>query len=76
VALFVATHDIDHSLRKEGEPIWPEYLFWSPTKNAEEYRKAAKQEFVVCLLSTLVSFFLFIAGLAIVVSRAASFALT
>jgi hypothetical protein len=62
--LFFGTHDIDHSLHKDGEPTWPEYLFWeSPTKSAEQYRKQAKFELVVMVFSGLASFVLFFIGL-------------
>jgi hypothetical protein len=63
--LFLTTHDVDHSLHKDGEPTWPEYLFWVPTKSAEEYRKQAKRELVVTMFSGLASFVLFFAGLGV-----------
>jgi hypothetical protein len=71
VGLFLATHDIDHSLHQKDEPTWPEYLFWIPTKSAEEYRKAAKREFIVTIFGGLASFILFLIGLAYVLMMAA-----
>jgi hypothetical protein len=67
------THDIDHSLYKEGEPTWPEYLFWKPMETAEQYRTAAKREFIVTVFCTLASFVLFMTGLYFVLSMAAQF---
>jgi uncharacterized membrane protein YhaH (DUF805 family) len=62
-SLFMATHDIDHSLHKEGEATWPEFLFWVPTKSPEQYKKQAKWEFIVAMLSGLASFVFFFVGL-------------
>jgi hypothetical protein len=73
---FMATLDVDHSLHKEGEPTWPEYLFWVPTKSAEEYRKTAKREIVALALSGLVSFILFVVGLGVVLTMAVHLALS
>jgi len=75
VGLFIATDDIDHSLHKEGEPTWPEYLWWRPLKSAEEYRKSAKRAFAISAISALVSFILFVLGLGLVLSMAAGLAL-
>jgi hypothetical protein len=61
--LFFTTEDVDHSLYKEGEPTWPEYMFWVPIQGAEEYRKKAKYEFVVTMFSALASFVLFFVGI-------------
>jgi hypothetical protein len=61
--LFLTTSDVDHALHKKGEETWPEYLFWVPTKSAEQYRNAAKREFVVTVFGTLASFVLFVVGL-------------
>jgi hypothetical protein len=68
--LFLTTLDIEHSLYKNDEPLWPEYLFWKPTKSAEEYRKAAQREFIVAVFVGLASFVLFFAGLAHVLTMA------
>jgi hypothetical protein len=75
VGLFTATHDIDHSLYKESEPTWPEYLWWRPLKTAEGYRKAALREFAISALGALVSFIVFVSGLGIILSLAARLAL-
>jgi hypothetical protein len=74
-ALFFTTHDIDHSMYKEGEPSWPEYLFWKPTKTAEEYKTAAKRELTVTVFGALASFVLFMFGLYFVLSMAVQFKL-
>jgi uncharacterized membrane protein YhaH (DUF805 family) len=66
--LFLTTHDIDHSLHKEGEPTWPEYLFWVPNRSAEDYKKAAYWEFVVTVFGLLATFVLFIVGLWFILS--------
>jgi hypothetical protein len=76
MSLFMATYDIDSSLHKEGEPTWPEYLFWVPIKSAEEYRKAGKREFVASALIGLVSFILFLVGLVVVLTMAVRLALS
>jgi hypothetical protein len=68
--LFFTTHDVDHSLYKEGEPTWPEYLFWVPTKSTEEYRKQAKRELVVTIFGGLASFVLFFTGLGVILTMA------
>jgi hypothetical protein len=66
--LFFTIEDVDHSLHKEGEETWPEYLFWVPTKSAEEYKKAAYREFVVTGFGLLASFVLFTVGLWFILS--------
>jgi hypothetical protein len=71
--LFVATQDVDHSLHKDGEPTWPEYLFWVPTKSPEEYKKAAYREFVVVAFGMLASFVLFLIGLSAILFMATHF---
>jgi hypothetical protein len=63
-ALFMTVEDIDHSLHKEGEPTWPEYLFWVPTKSADQYKSTANWEFAFALFGGLASFLLFLSGLA------------
>jgi hypothetical protein len=68
--LFVTIQEIDHSLHKEGEPTWPEYLFWVPTKSAQEYHNAAYWEFVVTGFGLLASFVLFMVGLWFILSMA------
>lgn len=68
--LFFTTFDIEHSLYKIDEPTWPEYLFWKPTKSAEDYRKTAKREFIVATFSGLASFVCFLVGLASVLLMA------
>jgi hypothetical protein len=68
--LFVTTLEVDHSLHKDGEPTWPEYLFWVPTKSAEEYRKAAFREFAVAGFCGLASFVCFIVGLGFILTMA------
>ncbi len=62
--LFFATHDVDHSMLKPGEETWPEYLWWNAGKTPEEYKTAAKSEFVVAVFGALASFVLFCLGLA------------
>jgi hypothetical protein len=74
-ALFVATEDIDRSMHKQGEETWPEYLFWVPTKSAEEYKTMVKWEFGVALFSGLASFSIFIVGLAVILAMANNFKL-
>jgi uncharacterized membrane protein (DUF485 family) len=69
VVLFVATDEVDQSLH-EGEPTWPEYLWWVPTQSAEEYKKAAHKHFVVAAILSLASFILFIIGFAFVLFMA------
>jgi hypothetical protein len=64
--LFLTTHDIDHSFHKEGEPTWPEYLFWVPDKSSEKYKEAAYREFVVVGFGLLVSFVLFMVALSVI----------
>ena len=75
MAWFIAILDIDHALHEGDEPLWPEYLFWSPTKTAEEYRSAAKWAFGVSMLLGLASFVLFFFGLASVLVMAIRFQL-
>jgi hypothetical protein len=70
VGLFLATHDIDHSMHKEGEETWPEYIFWRPTKSAEKYKTAAKWEIAVALFGGLASFAVFTTGLWFILSMA------
>jgi hypothetical protein len=69
-SLFMTTHDIDHSLHKDGESTWPEYLFWIPTKTAEEYKKQAKIEMIVTMFSGLASVVLFFFGLGVILEMA------
>jgi hypothetical protein len=63
VGLFIATDDIDHSLHNKDEPTWPNYLWWVPNKTQEEYKAAAKRNFIVALLVGLASFFFLLFGL-------------
>jgi hypothetical protein len=70
VAFFVTVEDIDHSLHKEGEPTWPDYLFLVPTKSAEQYKSTAKQEFIVAIFCGLASFVLFLIGLVWILTMA------
>jgi hypothetical protein len=74
-ALYVATHDLDHSLHKEGEETWPDYLFWVPTKSPEEYKKTAYRELVVVVFGMMASFVLFIMGLGVILFMASHFQL-
>jgi hypothetical protein len=67
---FLTTLDIDHSLHQAGETLWPEYLFWTPTKTAEQYRAAAKREFVITIFLGLASFVFFMVGFATVLTMA------
>jgi hypothetical protein len=69
-ALFVATEDIDHSMHKQGEETWPEYLFWVPDKSAEEYKRMVKWEFGVAVFGGLASLSTFILGLAVILFMA------
>jgi hypothetical protein len=55
MALFIATDNIDHSMHKQGEETWPEYLFWVPDKSAEEYKTMAKWEFGIALFGGMAS---------------------
>ena len=68
--LFFTIHDIDHSMHKEGESTWPEYLFWVPNKSAEEYKKAAYREYIVTFFGILASFVLFMSGLGFILTMA------
>ena len=61
---FITVLDIDHSLHKESEPTWPEYLFWLPAKTSEEYQSSAKKAFIVAIFLGLASFVFFFFGLA------------
>jgi hypothetical protein len=70
MGLFMMTLDIEHSLHKEGDETWPEYLFWKPAKSAAEYRAAAKKEFGVAIFVGLASFVCFFVGLASVLMMA------
>jgi hypothetical protein len=72
-ALFMATEDIDHSMHKQGEETWPEYLFWVPTKSAEEYKTMVKWEVGVALFGGLASFSIFIVGLIVILAMANNF---
>lgn len=67
---FMTVLDIDHSLHKEGEATWPEFLFWLPTKTAEEYQSSAKKTFVVTMFLGLASFVFFFCGLSTVLLMA------
>jgi hypothetical protein len=73
--LFFTTLDIEHSLYKSGKSTWPEYLFWKPTKSAEDYREAAKREFIAATFSGLASFVFFLVGLGKVLMMAIHLAL-
>jgi hypothetical protein len=66
---------IDYSMYKQGEETWPEYLFWVPTRSAEEYKARAQRVFGVALFIGLASFVLFIVGLAIILFMASNFQL-
>ena len=70
IAWFVAVEEIDHSLHKADEPVWPEYLFWIPSKTAEQYKSDAKNKFFVMFFAGLASFISFLVGLASVLMMA------
>jgi hypothetical protein len=61
---FVTVEEIDHSLHKTDDPLWPEYLFWTPSKTAEEYQSSAKKTFIVMIVLGFVSFIFFFIGFA------------
>jgi hypothetical protein len=67
---FMMTLDVDCALHKADEPVWPNYLFWTPSKTAEEYRSHGKKMFMVMGLVGALSFIFFLAGLASVLSMA------
>ena len=67
---FMTIDYIDQSLHKEGEPTWPEHLWWVPSKSAEEYKKTAYWHFVGAAVVSLASFILFIIGFAYILVMA------
>jgi hypothetical protein len=74
-ALFFTTEEIDRSMHKQGEETWPEYLFWVPTKSAEEYKTMVKWMLGIALFGGLASFSFFIVGLLVILAMANNFKL-
>jgi hypothetical protein len=63
---FLTTLHIDHSLRMDNEPTWPDYVFWEPTKKAEQYRQEAKRSLLVVLFGGMISVMCFMGGLVLI----------
>jgi hypothetical protein len=75
MGMFMMTLDIEHALYKKDDPLWPDFLFWKPTKTAEEYQKDAKRSFLIAVFMGLASFVFFFVGLANVLMMAINFQL-
>jgi hypothetical protein len=69
IALLIATLEIDNSLGRTSErQQWENILWAAPNKTAEEYAKLAKRDFIIAILSGLLSLVFFMVGLFVVMS--------
>ena len=67
---FLAVLEVDQALHKDGDPVWPDYLFMIQSKPAEQYQASAKRTFLVTVFVGLASFVFFFVGLATVLMMA------
>jgi hypothetical protein len=69
IALLIATLEIDNSLSRTSErQQWENILWAAPNKTSEEYAKLAKRDFIIAILSGLLSLVFFMVGLFVVMS--------
>jgi hypothetical protein len=69
IALLIATLEIDRSLGRSSERQQWETILWAALdKTTEEYAKLAKRDFIISILSGLLSVICFVIGLFVVMS--------
>jgi hypothetical protein len=67
---FLTVLEVDHALQKDGDPVWPDYLFMLQSKTAEQFQASAKRTFIVSVFVGLASFVFFLVGFASILMMA------